>query len=555
MPTNYKDIFPGIDIDPKKSVLNAAARPIPSGQPRSVLSRTSNAFKQVGGAFKAKADTLDSVIKSDTAQVLGNYSDAALRTVSSGLANSVYGKPGTGVLQEGNLSNTAKAWARGVGTGAGYGLQAYGGAMAAGALTKGLQAGGAAMQAVQGASAGAKALRGAGAVTSFAGAHPAITGMAASLAVDKTVPAEYRGYVAPAVNLMGFNRNPMMIPLNSGVLWTYGQGRAQEEQADATRSDAVSAAQQDASRLAQPAPVQPAQPGQPPQTPQTPQTPQQPAIPPGQLSQQRLSQWQQELKGYENDPDAYRQQYEARAVPYLVNAGEFNQEMFGMLSPAAQQKVLTERTSANIKKNQGIVGGAVQWGKDKLGYGADQAVLEQAQREDKVLNDATGQYIVNTVASGGASGKMDPTHLNTLKAFAATKSPEELKALFQGPAMKGMSINAAISLAKGGNAEGLPPELTEAIKSGVQSNAWNWIKENPLENIPKVVGLWMHGKGWNTAGDWSSNPWVFYGSLAALLVGGSMLMSGGGDEEEQRQWAPMGAYTRPDDWAEAMYGR
>ena len=75
-------------------------------------------------------------------------------------------------------------------------------------------------------------------------------------------------------------------------------------------------------------------------------------------------------------------------------------------------------------------------------------------------------------------------------------------------------------------------KLTSAAAKGV----WNSVKENPIENFPKAIGMFLShiGAGQGIT-DFVSNPFAFYGSLLTLLVGGGLLMGGMGGGSSQQQ--------------------
>lgn len=75
-------------------------------------------------------------------------------------------------------------------------------------------------------------------------------------------------------------------------------------------------------------------------------------------------------------------------------------------------------------------------------------------------------------------------------------------------------------------------KLTNAAAKGV----WNSVKENPIENFPKAIGMFLShiGAGQGIT-DFVSNPFAFYGSLLTLLVGGGLLMGGMGGGSFQQQ--------------------
>jgi hypothetical protein len=95
-------------------------------------------------------------------------------------------------------------------------------------------------------------------------------------------------------------------------------------------------------------------------------------------------------------------------------------------------------------------------------------------------------------------------------------------------------------------------KLTNAAAKGV----WNSVKENPIENFPKAIGMFLsHMGAGQGVTDFVSNPFAFYGSLMTLLVGGGLLLGGGGSDQQQQsvvnnyyygnQQQPMGFGTLP----------
>lgn len=76
---------------------------------------------------------------------------------------------------------------------------------------------------------------------------------------------------------------------------------------------------------------------------------------------------------------------------------------------------------------------------------------------------------------------------------------------------------------------GLSPEhakmLSDRVTKAAQNRGWALFKENPLENTPTLVSLWLQQKGVDSGlSEAVKNPWVFYGGSLALLLGGGALL-------------------------------
>ena len=70
------------------------------------------------------------------------------------------------------------------------------------------------------------------------------------------------------------------------------------------------------------------------------------------------------------------------------------------------------------------------------------------------------------------------------------------------------------------------------IMSAAKTATWNAVKQNPVQNIPKAVGLFLRSKGMNGMAGITENPFMFYGGLLAAVAGGAYLLSGGDDDDE-----------------------
>lgn len=51
----------------------------------------------------------------------------------------------------------------------------------------------------------------------------------------------------------------------------------------------------------------------------------------------------------------------------------------------------------------------------------------------------------------------------------------------------------------------------------ISSRVGTLIKEDPIKNMPKAVGLYLRDKKLNKAADYVEKPWLFYGALGLLL--------------------------------------
>lgn len=118
------------------------------------------------------------------------------------------------------------------------------------------------------------------------------------------------------------------------------------------------------------------------------------------------------------------------------------------------------------------------------------------------------------------------------------------------------AIKELQNFAKSGNggAGMFSDEEIQQITGAAKTASWNAIKSNPIENLPKVMGLFLRQQGWDKAAGYAENPMVFYGSLLTALVGGGAMLFGGSDRQQQpvvnnyyygNQQQPMGFGTLP----------
>lgn len=74
-------------------------------------------------------------------------------------------------------------------------------------------------------------------------------------------------------------------------------------------------------------------------------------------------------------------------------------------------------------------------------------------------------------------------------------------------------------------------EFTNKMTSAIQSRALSSLLENPF-NAHRFAGLWFRMKGYTGVADFAENPLIFYGGLAALLLGGVSIVSGLFDDDD-----------------------
>lgn len=91
-------------------------------------------------------------------------------------------------------------------------------------------------------------------------------------------------------------------------------------------------------------------------------------------------------------------------------------------------------------------------------------------------------------------------------------------------------------------------EMTAVFSDKVQKAVWN----DPLQNLPTAMGLWLASKGFSGVGQFISSPLAFWGSLGVLTLGGGLLLGGafsGGQQQapqqkvQQPQQVPFNLYS------------
>ena len=68
-------------------------------------------------------------------------------------------------------------------------------------------------------------------------------------------------------------------------------------------------------------------------------------------------------------------------------------------------------------------------------------------------------------------------------------------------------------------------ELKGVFEQAAKSRMCDAVKRNPFKNLPAAVGLWFKSQGWDSVGNFASNPGLFFGVMA-LLIGGAVWLGG-----------------------------
>lgn len=79
-------------------------------------------------------------------------------------------------------------------------------------------------------------------------------------------------------------------------------------------------------------------------------------------------------------------------------------------------------------------------------------------------------------------------------------------------------------------------QARKELEAAAKGRVWNLVKEDPLNNTPKAMALWLRTKGMSkNITDYLKNPLLFYGGLAGILGGGALLagnLFGGNDKDD-----------------------
>ena len=219
---------------------------------------------------------------------------------------------------------------------------------------------------------------------------------------------------------------------------------------------------------------------------------------------------------YENDPE-YRkafQSYISTASPELVvqYLGDQGGRFRGTKMAEDAKAMLIDKMGKDPNFGAGLILSAMD---QKSGpYKADKALLRQ---------------VVGSISSQGVdkwmAGLSPDNYLRLCSMFLS--SQEGNKAL-EALGEDGTKFSAA---------------MTSAAKSAAFGQ---WIKDPTKTH--QFAALWFKSKGWDKMAEYASNPGIFYGGLAALLLGGSFLieaLSGGDDDDDDEsepqrraQWNP-----------------
>lgn len=154
----------------------------------------------------------------------------------------------------------------------------------------------------------------------------------------------------------------------------------------------------------------------------------------------------------------------------------------------------------------------------------DHDVISRPWRMLKVFNPAEwsngGQDIANDTNSD--------TYKLRQKALASDAAKQEVQNFSNSLSMQDIQDlqKTNPSLGKNENDSPAMAKLKEYGTQQLQTRVWDLVKENPLQNLPAAIGLFLRQKGWDSAGDFFSNPIAFYGSLLGLFGGAALLFGG-----------------------------
>lgn len=90
-------------------------------------------------------------------------------------------------------------------------------------------------------------------------------------------------------------------------------------------------------------------------------------------------------------------------------------------------------------------------------------------------------------------------------------------------------------------------KFTDKVDKACKAKIWDAVQDNPFENLPVALNMWLTSMGAPGLGDFFGNKAGFYGTLLMLLFGGGMLLSGG-DSDDRDDWR-----TRPMSMSYADY--
>lgn len=211
-------------------------------------------------------------------------------------------------------------------------------------------------------------------------------------------------------------------------------------------------------------------------------------------------------------------------------------------APGADPKAVL---SSEVVKQQGWFS---PWQTTKAFFGDDDAkynMTVEAFKNNPELAKSTGAYVLDRVAgiANGGGDQKPPTDFEIKVANAALShmSDEELKTYLGNKFSVDPknSLQFVKNMAELSNREGavaIDPRVTAFMADKTKQVAKETFFRDPLGSAPALVSAWLRSKGVGSGITGAvENPWVFYGSLAALLLGGLALFSGGGNSGQNNQ--------------------
>lgn len=201
--------------------------------------------------------------------------------------------------------------------------------------------------------------------------------------------------------------------------------------------------------------------------------------------------------------------------------------------------------SSEVVKQQGW---SSPWQTTKAFFGDDDAkynMTVEAFKNNPELARSTGAYVLDRVAgiANGGGDQKPPTDFEIKVANAAlSHMPDaELKSYLENKFSVDPknSLQFVKNMAELSNREGavaIDPRVTAFMTDKTKQVAKETFFRDPLGSAPALVSAWLRSKGVGSGITGAvENPWVFYGGLAALLLGGLALFSGGGNSGRNNQ--------------------
>lgn len=211
-------------------------------------------------------------------------------------------------------------------------------------------------------------------------------------------------------------------------------------------------------------------------------------------------------------------------------------------APGADPKAVL---SAEVIKQQGL---SSPWQAAKAFFGDDDAkynMAVEAFKNNPELAKSTGAYVLDRVAglAAGGNNQKPPTDFDIKVANAAlSHMPDaELKSYLENkfsvdPKNSLQFVKNMAELSNRDGAVAIDPRVTAFMTDKTKQVAKETFFRDPLGSAPALVSAWLRSKGVGSGITGAvENPWVFYGGLAALLLGGLALFSGGGNSGRNNQ--------------------